>query len=76
MKVNSLPFNYHTCVQKHFFPFRIVLVSGGLIIFFLNCAHGEWTQEDPLLKKSPKEQGWRQVEDRRPPLIQKFDKKS
>lgn len=58
MKTKCLP--QQTTLKDHFFLLMIVPLLIGLMITFASLAHAEWnTENDPLLKNSPKSQGWR-----------------
>lgn len=34
----------------------------GVMISLTSLAHAEWNKDDPLLNKSPKKQGWQQIQ--------------
>ena len=63
MKIKSIPNNNS---KKYFFIFMIVPLLIGFLISLTSASHAEWnTHDDPLLNKSPKKQGWKQIQPHR-----------
>ena len=62
MKIKAIPND--TNIKRRFFLLMIVpLLIGLMMSLMTNFAHAEWnTQNDPLLHKSPTEQGWERVQ--------------
>jgi hypothetical protein len=61
MRAKAIPVETHH--KKRFFLLMIAPLLIGLMISLSSFAHAEWnTQEDPLLKKSPTQQGWKRIQ--------------
>jgi hypothetical protein len=57
-------------IKKRFFLLMIAPLLIGLMISLTNLAHAEWdTQADSLIKKSPTEQGWKQIQTHYSPSV-------
>ena len=48
-------------IRKRFFLLMIAPILIGLMITLTTTARAEWRTEDPLLNKSPTEQGWKPI---------------
>ena len=50
-----------TNIRKNFFLLMVVPLLIGLMISLTTAARAEWTEKDPLLDKSPIDQGWKPI---------------